>query len=222
MLLPNEYQAEVNRRESVLKAFDLLRQKPNFPSLHIQVYDRGKALALPKEAHQALTEQRLEYVIERLDLCGESYVQLVSDLESQTAFAILMDEFFRVAWNLFCGRPADTPSPLVVPNDELPERTRQAARINERCTHWGMEAYRLESLGNRQAPEKPAIHRRGYRSHIRAWMKNETISTVPLAAKRLGVSESTLKSIMSEKGDIRYSADTLARVLRETSSREKP
>jgi hypothetical protein len=45
MLLPDEYQAEVDRRGNVLKAFELLRQKPNFPGLHIRVYDRGKYLS---------------------------------------------------------------------------------------------------------------------------------------------------------------------------------
>jgi hypothetical protein len=56
--------------------------------------------------------------------------------------------------------------------------------------------------------------RRGYRKEIFAWMSRAEIDTVPLAAKRLGVSESTLKSIMSDKGERKYGQETLDRVLK--------
>jgi len=53
--------------------------------------------------------------------------------------------------------------------------------------------------------------RQGYREAVKAWMKaNETVEE---AARRLGVSKSTLKSIMSAKGKARYGADTIERVL---------
>jgi hypothetical protein len=57
--------------------------------------------------------------------------------------------------------------------------------------------------------------RRGYRTEILAWMKKNGIDTVKQAARRLGVSESTLKSIMSSKGEARYGPDTLSRVLKD-------
>jgi len=55
--------------------------------------------------------------------------------------------------------------------------------------------------------------RKGYRSEVRQWMKANGISGVKAAAKRLAVSDSTLKSIMSTKGEIRYSPNKLADIL---------
>ena len=45
-------------------------------------------------------------------------------------------------------------------------------------------------------------------------MADEQIETIGDAAKKLGVSETTLKSIMSDVGEVRYGKDTLERVLR--------
>ena len=55
--------------------------------------------------------------------------------------------------------------------------------------------------------------RRSYRAEVRQWMARENVKTVAEAAKRLGISESTLKSIMSARGARRYSAETLNRIL---------
>lgn len=75
------------------------------------------------------------------------------------------------------------------------------------------EARLLESTG----PEAPAGEspgrRRGYRAEVRQWMEREGIETISQAAKRLAVSESTLKSIMSDRGECRYSQQTLNRIL---------
>lgn len=48
---------------------------------------------------------------------------------------------------------------------------------------------------------------------MRAWMRNEGIRSVKKAAKELAVSDSTLKSIMSNRGDVRYSPETLTEIL---------
>jgi len=59
--------------------------------------------------------------------------------------------------------------------------------------------------------------RRGYRKEIDAWIKRSGVSlTQQQAARRLGISIDVLKSIMSEKGRIRYSQETLADVLKKS------
>jgi hypothetical protein len=68
--------------------------------------------------------------------------------------------------------------------------------------------------------KKSTQSRRGYRNHIRRWMSKTELTSVRQAAKRLGVSESTLKSIMTDKGKIRHGDAALERVLKET--RYKP
>jgi DNA invertase Pin-like site-specific DNA recombinase len=44
-------------------------------------------------------------------------------------------------------------------------------------------------------------------------MKNEQLGSVKGAARKLGISDSTLKSIMSDKGEKKYSDENLRRVL---------
>lgn len=56
--------------------------------------------------------------------------------------------------------------------------------------------------------------RRGYRAEVRKWMTDKDVKTVPDAASRLGVGHDTLKSIMSDRGEKRYSDITLAAVLK--------
>jgi hypothetical protein len=63
-------------------------------------------------------------------------------------------------------------------------------------------------------PDAVTESRRGYRAEVKAWMADEQIETIGDAAKKLGVSETTLKSIMSDVGEVRYGKDTLERVLR--------
>jgi Uri superfamily endonuclease len=55
--------------------------------------------------------------------------------------------------------------------------------------------------------------KRGYRAEVRQWMLRQKVEKVSEAASRLGISESTLKSIMSARGERRYSAQTLDRIL---------
>lgn len=55
--------------------------------------------------------------------------------------------------------------------------------------------------------------RSGYRSEVRKWMARENLTTLAEAAKRLGISLSALKSIMSDQGKRRYSEETLSRIL---------
>jgi hypothetical protein len=63
------------------------------------------------------------------------------------------------------------------------------------------------------APASKPGARRGYRAEVREWMKLKELRTIPAAARRLAVGVDTLKSIMSDKGDKRYSDDTLKAVL---------
>lgn len=64
--------------------------------------------------------------------------------------------------------------------------------------------------------------RRGYRKEVRQWMESKRLRTVPEAARRLGVGRDTLKSIMSSKGEKRYSDDTLNDVLEKIGAKPGP
>jgi len=62
--------------------------------------------------------------------------------------------------------------------------------------------------------EDLAKTRRGYKAEIRRWMKDNKVANLEIARRRLGVGLSTLKSIMTDKGEKRYSDETLRNVLR--------
>jgi len=74
---------------------------------------------------------------------------------------------------------------------------------------------RLE-VANMQAAGKKSDEgtRQGYRREVMEWLRRTELENVEQAANKLGVSKSTLKSIMSSRGKIRYSADTLERILK--------
>jgi hypothetical protein len=55
--------------------------------------------------------------------------------------------------------------------------------------------------------------RQGYRTEIRAYMKQNQLTTNAMAARHFGVGVDTLKSILSGKGKLRCSTDTLKAVL---------
>jgi hypothetical protein len=57
--------------------------------------------------------------------------------------------------------------------------------------------------------------RRGYRKEIREWIAREELDNLDQAARRLALSKSALKSIMSSTGRLRCSMETLNRVLKE-------
>lgn len=61
----------------------------------------------------------------------------------------------------------------------------------------------------------PDAHpRKSYRAEVEKWMKDKGIETKREAAKQLGVSESTLKSIMTTNGKPRYGRERLEIVLK--------
>lgn len=86
---------------------------------------------------------------------------------------------------------------------------------------WRHYLTRLRDIANKQALAEdhealgtPIPH--GYRTHIRQWMKREGLENLEQAARRLRLSKSALKSIMSNQGKPRYGRSTLERVLKET------
>ncbi len=79
-----------------------------------------------------------------------------------------------------------------------------------------LEVAEVQAAGAANADAKVVTEpgpKRGYRAEVRQWMARENLRTVAEAARRMGISESTLKSIMSARGKRRYSQDTLNRIL---------
>jgi hypothetical protein len=70
------------------------------------------------------------------------------------------------------------------------------------------------SAASEDVPSSPNFEqRKGYRIEIRKWMNDKGLTTIEQAAKKLTLSQSTLKSIMSNKGKRRFGKETLDNVL---------
>jgi|SRR5579872_5410 len=85
----------------------------------------------------------------------------------------------------------------------------------EGTVEWKTYQDELLAVGSVAPEPKPAqpSGRTGYRQEIYAWMKREGIEGLDRAARRLSVSKSALKSIMSDKGKARYGPELLKRIL---------
>ena len=209
-MTPNEIRFYRARRARHSQAFEVLRASPNFPSVQIETHDRiEELLALdPSVEDDIRTEAKMDFYIKVFDIRAKALLRLVIDTKTHDAFTLALEELSDWVTEQWSGMKI-----WFLPPVGHDWRT-QADRLKPRVTHWIIEGYKkLESL---QASETVSAPRRGFRDHIRAWMQRKELLTVEQAAKALGVSESTLKSIMSDKGDVRYGQDTLKRVLEKT------
>jgi hypothetical protein len=71
-----------------------------------------------------------------------------------------------------------------------------------------------------RVPDGNSTTRQGHRSEVQAYKIKHGLKTNAMAARRLGVSVDTLKSIMSSKGELRCSQETLGSVLRKIGDKE--
>lgn len=113
--------------------------------------------------------------------------------------------------------------PVVRMTTDFGDIRHEVVSIIEQSEEW--KAYQDLLLKVEHAPESgsPRLKRErvGYRKEVLAWMTHQGFDSVEGAARRLGISKSALKSIMSDKGKTRYGADLLKRVLKEIGCQER-
>ena len=132
----------------------------------------------------------------RIEECRERVMTSVD-----IALSVLRDRIERAAFAAADIRPSELP----------PQRRYMSLKgqiLSIVNTELGVLAAEGELLGH------AADGRRGYRAEVREWMRAQGLRTNPEAASRLGVSVDILKSIMSSKGQKRYSDHTLQTVLK--------
>lgn len=126
------------------EAIALLETKPGWPAAKVAVYDDQKALKenQAEEEKQPLTEARLGYVIRALDIVGKYYTELIDDLPTQKAVAVLLFDAQINSWVKFSGLPPDMVPPKHPIEGKQHEWTNFADRITDRAQHWMMEGLR--------------------------------------------------------------------------------
>jgi hypothetical protein len=125
-------------------AFDLLMLNPDFPAAEVQIYDRERELerTTPGENIERLTEARMEYVLKLLDIHGEAYSRLVTDLNSHRALATILDVLNIRIWHHFSGLPIEMIPPPVIPPAKPHAFRSSFDRIGKRARHWLIEGLR--------------------------------------------------------------------------------
>jgi hypothetical protein len=215
------------KREGVQKAIALLEKSTGFPKSQIRIHEQERAFKRNRTvASERLSEPRLKESLKLLDIHCKNYLPLVVDIDSEKAYAnIVKDYVLPQVWDYFGGWEGGflidmvPPTPSFAAPGVIPLQL-QRDRLQNRAQHWVVEGYKRLDLIARNKDATAGQHiveRRGYRTEVYAWMKRKNIETIAIASKRLAVSQSTLKSIMSSRGKARYGSKTLRRVLDEIS-----
>ncbi len=206
-MTPNDRRILRQRQQLMSKALTFFAERPEeFARVQVEIDEAMSSVDQNTRDPNKTNEQRLELLLQHLDIQARAYVQLVSNIPSQNAFITLLQDLVFSTWLSYAGYPID---------GFLGSNNEQVNAVLRRAAYWRAEGYKRVAPPQSQPPGDGSIvaPRRGYRPAVNAWMKRLGIENIPQAAKRLGVSESTLKSIMSEKGQVRYGKDTLASVL---------
>lgn len=203
------FRGPVPADKDAVRAESILLKHPDLPSVMIEVGDafENQRLVHRLRSESRLTQERLKLAIEMFDVRARAFARLVNSMETQQAVATVLRHCAQTAWFEFANYPFERA-------DNKDPRVRQCwEQIADHVRHWELEGFRRLTSVPPPAEREESV-RRGYRSHVRRWMKASKISTVSEAARKLGISESTLKSIMSERGTVRYGAETLNEVLK--------
>jgi hypothetical protein len=150
-------EAALQRDSNLRDAIQTLEIHPDFSRVQLRIRDRLRESEKDgsSESRGYGNKARLEYVLRRLDIRAESFLELVSDTQFQNAFVVVLDSLVRVAWEEYAGAPPEMIRP----------RSAQALAnldlIQARIQPWISEGYkRLELLRKVQ----PGSEDRGERS----------------------------------------------------------
>jgi hypothetical protein len=205
--------AEREKQERLEKAVALLETHPAYHGVQAENWDAIQELNRqePLDSLTVNTDERMERMIKVFDVNAQIHLKLVTALEFHKAYCVLIQHFLEESWIQYCGYPWFMIPP---PPPGYPPRHEQlkARRFWERMMHWRYEGHR--QIHRLNLPDSHVPERRGYRAEVLDWMGRNGIPNLGVAAKRLRVSKSALKSIMSDKGQKRYGDDRLADVLK--------
>jgi mRNA-degrading endonuclease RelE of RelBE toxin-antitoxin system len=211
-------EAARKREEAFEKALNLLEQNPDFPAVQVRIHDRQKKVeaGASEASRERSSNARLQYCFELLNITAEEFLALVVDIESHAAFTTVMANFTSRAFVHFSGIPIDSiPATHPFAPRPLPPLIEDRDKFSDKLRDFIADGYRrLASLKEPKSESGNRV-RRGFRREIQNWIKAKGLANLEQTARKLGVSRSVLKSIMSDKGKPRYGPDTLERVLKE-------
>jgi hypothetical protein len=131
--------------KAVEEAIRLFESHPDFLRVQVRMRERMAEAerSSPADARYYGTVARLQYVLTRFDLRAEAFGALVSDIQWQNAFMVMLESFERVAWEEQTGWPIEVLRPASAQADADFEA------IHAKVQEWTQKSYkRLVSSGD--------------------------------------------------------------------------
>jgi hypothetical protein len=139
-------QARLNALKGAVKT---LQSIPEFADVQVQVADRTEQIRKSMAADAGWgSDARMQHLVQMFDVYGGEYLRLVHDLETQTAYEIILVEFYRSAFEEFTGFQFE--SVRLYGNKSEP--------LMDRIRSWTVKGYRkIASLSRKGEglPEQP-------------------------------------------------------------------
>jgi hypothetical protein len=123
------------RAQQVASAVSFFESHRDFPSVQVEIHDRTNELALSvtRDAQTPGTDARMNHLVTLFDVMAAAYLRLVSSLEAQKAYAVILAQLMRQTWEQYTGHPFD-----LLP----PYNAERVAPIQARVRHWTNEGFR--------------------------------------------------------------------------------
>jgi hypothetical protein len=136
-------EAAVRRDSAIQAAGELFELDPDYPGVQVRMREQMQDAMqnAPIHARSFGAPARLEYVLNRLDIRAKAFLALVSDIRTQNAFKVLVELFWRMAIEEFCGFPPEVWQPV------SGQACTNLDMIDARMHEWILQGYkRLESF----------------------------------------------------------------------------
>jgi hypothetical protein len=167
--------------------------------VQVQIFDQISELR--KQLGQApdfFTAERLIVAIDIFDIHAREYLKLVSDMEAQNAFEVILDECVNTAWKNYCGYPADA---------ILPDVTSVAyLELRDRKSHWLAEGFRKLARKSAETAETQTVTqlvvKQSRRQFIEPLLSKKGLSPSKWAS-RAGVDPSVVYDYLNDTSDPR-------------------
>ena len=183
------------------EACKLFASKPEFARVQYRVRESQEELdkGLSPEATRRGSQARLEYVIERNEIWAKAFLELVDDIEAQNAYSVLLQCIVRAGFQVYTGFPMEGARPL----GQECQRVDALMQLIPKWEKAGYErlAKKSEVLWNlSQADPYAAKTDKNHAEQARETINRSQAGEIPQlrnleAAKRLGISETTLAAL---------------------------
>jgi hypothetical protein len=139
-MTPHQRRAAQQKQQRLDLAIAVLQKHPRYPAVMVSIFEQEKQVSASRtQEHDTLnSSERFGYFAQYLDIRGEAYAQLVTDLSSHAALRELLSDLIEWIFREVTGIPLSF-IPPVGPGQKLSSHQTIRKLITERALHWGNE-----------------------------------------------------------------------------------